>query len=162
VRKINYVKADGKANGAPLGVFGAPRKASSTCPQGRKHAGVDMPAEKDAEVRAIADGVIVATQGWSGPGTRALLVEHTIGGKQVVVLYGAVAPGSYAAKGTAVKAGETIARIGVYPHGSTMLHVEAYTDGTRRNYRWCSGKPAPSRLLDVTSLLLRLSDVDPA
>jgi murein DD-endopeptidase MepM/ murein hydrolase activator NlpD len=156
IRKINYVKAEGGANGNPAGAFGAPRGSD------RKHAGVDIPARAQAPVLAVADGVVVAKQGWSGPNAKALLVEHVIGGRKVVVLYGAVAPNSSKFEiGDSVKAGEEIAKIGVYPKGSSMLHIEAYTEGTKKNYRWFSGQPAPSRLLDVTPILLVAATVDP-
>lgn len=107
------------------GSFGARRPTSADFT--RRHQGVDLYAPVGAAVLACEDGVIVAVQGWSGPGTKALLVESD----GVLLLYGAVAPGSYGAIGTTVRRGEKIATIGVYPHGSSMLHFEAWEPGIR-------------------------------
>ena len=128
------------------GSFGASRDGGS-----RTHQGIDLYAPANAPVLAIADGVITASQGWSGSGTRGLWVDHPDAG--ITVMYGAVKPGSYKGVGTKVKAGEKIATIGTYPKGSTMLHLEIYKLGTQKPRQvWYSGDP-PSVVFDPSDYL---------
>ena len=56
--------------------------------------------------------------------------------------------------GERVQRGETIAKVGRYPGGSTMLHFEVYRVGTRKRPRWPFGKPQPGSLVDPHSYLL--------
>lgn len=134
------------------GSFAAKRPSSATFT--RHHQGVDLYAPEGTPVLACEDGVVVADQGWDGPGTRAVLVESVATG--VLLLYGAVAPGSYPAKGIKVKRGQQIAKIGVYPHGSTMLHGEAWVLGVRPpRPQWRKDDPRPPELLDISEYLER-------
>lgn len=124
----------------------------------RLHAGIDLPASAGTPVVAPESGKIVETQGWDGPNAKALLMETDSG---VVLLFGAVAPNSWKefglAKGSRVKRGQGVARIGVYPHGSTMLHFEIYKKGTTKNERWLPGK-YPENLIDPTEYLQAASN----
>lgn len=120
------------------GSFGAPRDGGS-----RLHQGIDLYAPAGTPVIASEDGVIVAVQGWSGPNTKGLLVYNPA--TDITLLYGAVKPGSYGAIGTAVKRGDQIAVVGVYPAGSTMLHLEQWQGKLKPpRARWNPGEPAPS------------------
>lgn len=121
-----------------LGSFGAPRDGGS-----RRHQGVDLYAPAGTPVLAAEDGVISAVQGWSGPGTKGLLVYSPA--TDVTLLYGAVKPGSYPPIGTQVRRGEQIATIGTYPAGSTMLHLEIWPGKLQPpRPRWNPGSDPPS------------------
>jgi len=132
--------------------IGAPR------PNDRQHAGIDLIDKEGLPVVATETGRIVAINPWDGPDAKSLLLETDSG---VVVNYGAVAPNSWhefgVGVGSKVTAGQPIARIGRYPHGSTMLHFELYLSGTRQNEKWKAGKNPPSNLLDPTDYLQRAS-----
>jgi murein DD-endopeptidase MepM/ murein hydrolase activator NlpD len=132
------------------GSFGARRPSSKTFT--RHHQGVDLYAPAGEAVLACEDGVIVAHQGWDGPNAKAILVESN----GCLILYGAVAPGSYGPVGTVVRRGEQIAKIGVYPAGSTMLHIELWLPGVRPpRPRWEAGDDAPMQLQDIELYLKR-------
>ena len=127
-------------------------------PNDRQHAGVDIIVKEGAIAVATESGKIVATNNWAGPDAKSLLLETDSG---VVVNYGAVAPGSWkefgVGKGTRVTAGQPIARVGRYPGGSAMLHLELYTSGTTKNEQWQHGEAPPDNLLNPTSYLQRAS-----
>lgn len=126
-----------------LGSFGAVRSGGA-----RRHAGLDLHADEGATLVATEAGTIVATQGWDGPQAKAVLLQTDRG---PVVLYGAVVPGSWPRVGTHVEEGQRVASVGRYPGGSSMLHIELYREGTRRNSQWPVGSPRPSGLIDPTS-----------
>jgi len=130
--------------------FGSPRPWGSSSPTGH-HKAIDIRAKQNDPVVVPTNGVVVGDTGWVGPGTRGVLFQ-SFGGPMLV--FGAVAPGSYPAKGTELKRGELVARVGKYPGGSTMLHFEAYKVGIRKRVRWPYGKPQPPQLVDPHSYLL--------
>lgn len=135
------------------GSFGAARPSSKN--PDRTHQGIDLYAPQHTPVLACEDGVVVGDQGWDGPGTRAVMVESPTG---IVILYGAVAPGSYPKIGQKLKRGDQVATVGVYPHGSTMLHIEFWAKGTkfkpsRPKWAWKGSKPP--ELYDGTEYLQR-------
>jgi len=134
--------------------FKASRPFSDVCNSDREHGGIDLSGNEGDRLVAMEDGVIVATQGWDGPMAKAILLQTDRG---PVLLYGAVAPNSWkkfdVQVGTRVTQGQTIATLGVYPGGSTMLHFELYKKGTTKNSVWCEGKPQPENLLDPTEYL---------
>lgn len=133
-----------------LGSFGAPRDNGT-----RLHQGIDLYAPQGTAVLAAESGVVTAVQGWSGPGTKGLLVYSP--NTDITILYGAVAPGSYPNIGTEVKQGEKIATIGVYPAGSTMLHLEIWPGKlTPPRPRWNPGEDPPS--YDPAEYLTRAMD----
>jgi murein DD-endopeptidase MepM/ murein hydrolase activator NlpD len=139
--------------------FGVSRPYSDAYRCNRRHVGVDLKAREGDVVVATEPGVIVATQGWDGPAAKALLLQTDRG---PVVLYGAVAPGSWSefgvGPGIRVQTGQPLGRIGRYPKGSSMLHFELYEQGTMRNRVWCAGRPLPQGALDPTSYLLMLQE----
>lgn len=129
--------------------FGAARKGGK-----RFHAGIDIIAPQGAVVVAPESGTLIASQRFNGPSAHALLLQTHTG---PVLLFGEVFPGSWTEfglrLGSEVEAGQPIARVGVNPGGSTMLHFEAYTRGTRQNHRWFPGQPPPPQLLDPSEYL---------
>lgn len=130
--------------------FGADRSSGE-----RHHAGVDLLAPKGALVVAPEAGEVVALQGFNGPQAKAMLIQTDTG---PVILLGEVFPDSWAefgvSQGSWVDKGDSVARIGVNPGGSTMLHYEMYSPGTRKNHRWYPGKSPPARLRDPTHYLM--------
>ena len=158
--EINYVALDGReVGGNPARRFGATRGGGS-----RRHAGVDIYARAGNEVVACQDGTIVSFYGFCCGREKtswALIIDHDT----VVINYGEVTPDSLQrvglAPGSSVRAGQTVAFIGVNPGGSSMLHFETYAPGTTRNKQWPSGRPAPTGLLDPTRYLLAFSHIWP-
>lgn len=162
-RTVNYISVGKGFQGYAAGsVFAAPRGASGSCTNGRKHAGVDLRAKYNDLLVAIGNGKIVGKQGWSGNDAKAIVVQLTNG---PVVVYGAVKPNSMDEfnldVGSTFQAGQPLCRVGRYPGGSTMLHLETYLPGSTRNARWCAGSKAPSNLLDPSLFLLNLAYRDP-
>lgn len=93
------------------------------------HIGVDIMADKETPVRAIADGKVVNHIGVSsqafGAGNLALLVEHeSVEGGNSLFLYGHVQIEGAKGIGADVKAGEVIGKIG-YWSGGNHLHFGA-------------------------------------
>lgn len=127
-------------------------------PNDRKHAGIDLIDNAGRIVVATEAGRIVAMNPWDGANAKSLLLETDSG---IVINYGAVAPNSWyefgVGMGSKVASGQPIARIGRYPGGSTMLHFEIYSSGTRKNEQWKSGRNPPDNLLDPTNYLERAS-----
>ena|SRR5690606_12977949 len=132
--------------------FGAPRTSGSN----RWHVGIDIPAKRGDIVVAMEDGELVCKgntceQGWMGADAKAVLVQNDTG---LVVLYGALIPGSYKefglGPGARVKRGQPLGRIGTYPAGTSMLHLETYAPGTKDNAPWYQGKPPPPEVLNPT------------
>ena len=132
--------------------FGATRPASGG--RARRHAGVDILAPRGSLVVAMEDGELVADQPFLGPGAVALLQQTNTG---PVILYGEVEPDSWREfglrVGSPVQRGQAIARVGVTPGGSSMLHLETYRQGTRRNARWFADTFPPPSLLEPTAYL---------
>lgn len=133
--------------------FGAPRTSGD---KDRWHVGIDIAAKRGDVVVAMEDGMLVCKggtceQGWMGPDAKAVLIQGDSG---LVVLYGALIPGSYKefglGPGARVTRGQPIGRVGTYPAGSSMLHLETYAKGTTDNASWYQGKPAPPEVLNPT------------
>lgn len=135
--------------------FGASRASGA-----RAHAGVDLPAPRGSIVVATESGTLIASQSFLGP-TAVALLQQTDSGP--VILYGEVEPDSWRELGLRigdhVAKGQPIARVGLTPGGSSMLHFEAYVSGTRRNYPWYQGSPPPPALRDPTDYLTRAAAV---
>lgn len=147
-KEVPYKKVDGKYVGNAARSFGVPRQDGI-----RKHAAIDLYCYGEDVVIAMESGVVVGIQGFLGP-TKALLIQGDSG---VVSLYGEIKNNSWSEfdikKGTKVKAGQPIARIGINDAGTSMLHFETYTKGTTQNAQW-KGSP-PSNLLNPTKYLLQ-------
>ena len=146
--EVPYKTLDGKYVGNSARSFGVPRQDGI-----RKHAAIDLYCYGDDVVIAMESGTVVGIQGFLGP-TKALLIQGDSG---VVSLYGEIKNNSWSEfalkKGTKVKAGQPIARIGINDAGTSMLHFETYTKGTTQNAQW-KGSP-PSNLLNPTKYLLQ-------
>lgn len=149
--------------------FGGDRPFGSKNPE-RYHAGVDIHAPRGTVVVAMEPGTVVAFQGWQSPTakqrktmspelvqyrtTKALLLELDSG---PVIVYGALIPESWQefgiAKGSRVSKGQPLGRVGTYPAGDEMLHIEARKPGARSAKPWFIAEGVPSTLLNVTPLL---------
>lgn len=122
---------------------------------GRYHVGIDLYANAGDVVLAPEDGVVVNTQTFLN-GTDAMLIEGNHG---ITVLLGEIAPGSWREmgvdKGSKVKRGQPVARVGLTHNGSHMLHFETYACCPIKNYSWYQGRPAPELVRDPSDYLLR-------
>ncbi|MBK8230662.1 MAG: hypothetical protein IPK72_08795 [Candidatus Eisenbacteria bacterium] len=106
-------------------------------------------------VYAMEDGTLTSSMGWDGPEAKALWLETTTG---LSILYGAVAPGTWKSLPRAVKRGEPIAKIGRYPGGSTMLHLETWASPVSSpRPAWPWGAPKPPNALDPAVYLARVN-----
>lgn len=136
--------------------FGASRASGS-----RRHAGVDLYAPRGSVVLSPESGMVVAAQRFNGPHAYALLIALDSG---PVVLLGEVEPHSWnefeSGPGARVEAGQPVARVGINPGGSQMLHLEMYTSGTTRNQRWYTGSLPPVALLNPTQYLKSAGALD--
>jgi murein DD-endopeptidase MepM/ murein hydrolase activator NlpD len=139
--------------------FGASRPYSENYNCYRTHGGIDLAGDEGDVLVAMENGTIAATQGWDGPRSKALLLQTDRG---PVLLYGAIAPNSWKEfkleVGSKVKKGQPIARLGVYPQGSTMLHFEKYEKGVKTNAVWCEDRPKPAKMIDPTDYLKSASN----
>lgn len=146
--EVPYKKKDGKYIGNASRSFGVPRSDGV-----RKHAAIDLYSYGNDVVVAMESGKVVGIQGFLGP-TKAMLIEGNSG---IVILYGEIKDGSWKEfdlkKGSSVKIGQPIARVGINDVGTSMLHIETYTKGTTRNTQW-EGSPPPN-LLNPTKYLLQ-------
>lgn len=139
VPKLSY-KDQGRA-------FGAER------PNNRKHAGCDLLATEDTDVRAIDDGEVYELVPEFFHGTGAIAIRH----RGFTARYCEVKTGSIAQwkRGQFVKAGDVIAKVGKM-YSLSMLHFELYTgEGsggltvrTNLPYQRRSDLVDPSTLLD--------------
>ncbi|MCB0486662.1 MAG: M23 family metallopeptidase [Flavobacteriaceae bacterium] len=148
--EVAYRKKDGKYVGNAARSFGAKRADGA-----RKHAGIDLYCNAGDIVRACEDGQVVGIQGFLGQ-TKAILIQNHSG---IVCLYGEVKNNSWnefgVLKNHFVEKGQAIARVGITPGGSSMLHFETYKKGTLQNTPWYSNKNPPSNLLNPTKYLLQ-------
>jgi murein DD-endopeptidase MepM/ murein hydrolase activator NlpD len=134
--------------------FGSQRPWLSPNPT-RHHSGIDIRAKQGDPVLSPDSGTVINTSGWRGPDTATVFLQMD-GGPMLV--FGAVAPGSYPVKGARVSRGQKIAEVGRYPGGSTMLHLELHKVGTTKRIPWMWGKPQPGSLVDPTNYLLATVD----
>ena len=125
------------------GGFGKPRGGT------KLHAGIDLGAPHLTSIVAPEDGRIIRTQGWDGPGAKAIMFE-TFRADGPNILFGAVEPDSWPPVMLPIIRGMEVAKVGKYPGGSTMLHLETYVRGTKTNKKWFSDKPRPPQLRDPT------------
>lgn len=101
--------------------FGASRKAKDG--SARKHAGCDLIFPFGTPIYAVADGVLVREPYPFYSGTYAVEIRHG----NLLLRYGEIANGSYTG-GASVKKGQIIAKVGRLQSGSSMLHLEIYTN----------------------------------
>lgn len=129
---------------ASLGAF---RKGKRGQPN-RHHQGVDVGAAAGDVVLAMHPGRIIDRFGWDD-GIVAVLVGDELG----ATLYGALEPEGLEAlglrRGDRVEAGQPIGKVGRYPRGTSMLHIEGYAPGTTKRRRWLWGEAPPPELRDI-------------
>lgn len=118
---------------------------------GGHHMGCDLYGNNGDPILAMEDGKVVNYYHFFH-GAYALIVQHKSG---VVVNYGEVKKNSWKefniSKGSFVRRGQAIARLGVMSGGSTMLHFETYRPGVTHNQRWSGKHPD---ILNPTKYLL--------
>lgn len=100
------------------------RQFGASRPEGRKHAGCDLKFPAGTPIHAVADGVLLQKPYPFYSGTHAVEIRHG----NIILRYGEIAPGSYTG-GATVKKGQIIAKVGLLKSGSSMLHLEIYTNG---------------------------------
>tara|TARA_R100000656_G_scaffold104176_2_gene76298 strand:+ start:22014 stop:22529 length:516 start_codon:yes stop_codon:yes gene_type:complete len=136
------------------------------------HTGVDLYTSPDAPVHAMADGVVVGVEKFTGPDqhpgwreTMAVLVLHPFSWVDLapgVVVYGEVDP--MVVVGDPVTAGQQIATVtpvlasgqerpDIEGHSRWMLHLEFHAEDVRHTYDWLVAEPEPSTLRDPYQLL---------
>lgn len=126
----------------------------------RFHCGVDVHAPYGQVCVALGPGKVAATQGWASKKGRtdrtsqALLLQLDGG---PVIVYGGMQPDSWRELGidvgSRVALGQPVTRVGFYPNGSTMAHLESRRTGARVATPWEVGDPPPSNLTNLTPLL---------
>lgn len=91
----------------------------------RKHAGCDLIFPQGTPIHAVADGVLTRDEYFFYTGTYAVEIRHG----NLLLRYGEIDGGSYIG-GRSVKKGQVIARVGRLTSGSSMLHLEMYTNAS--------------------------------
>lgn len=131
------------------------------------HPGIDLYCSLDQEIQAIEDGKVVHIENFTGPKanppspwwleTWSILIE----GKSGVLGYCELKPLSHIQIGYDVHEGEIIGH--VVPvlkkdkgNGTTMLHFEKYTPGTRHHVTWELETEKPEELDNPRELLQSL------
>lgn len=154
-RKLEVPYLDGGGNyvnGNPARAFGSIRGNGA-----RYHVGIDLYCNDQDICVACEDGKIVGIQGFLNI-TKAVLLQTNSG---IVCLYGEVEDGSWnefnIKKGSVVRKGQPICRIGKNNAGTQMLHFETYIRGTTKNSTWNTGENPPSQILNPTKYLLNIS-----
>lgn len=151
--EVPYKNVEGKyVNGNPSRAFGSTRGGGS-----RYHVGIDLYCNDQDVCVAAEDGVIVGIQGFLNI-TKAILLQTKSG---IVILYGEVENNSWndfsIKKGSIVKKGQKICRIGKNQTGTQMLHIETYAAGTTKNASWSSNTDPSSNILNPTKYLLNIA-----
>jgi murein DD-endopeptidase MepM/ murein hydrolase activator NlpD len=152
-REVAYRGVSGKIYGRTGRRFLADRAG------GRYHVGVDLWGEAGDIIVACEDGEIVNHYHFYNH-VHALFEQCDSG---LVINYGEVKPDSWSEfgikKGSRVKAGQPIARVGQMTN-SSMCHFEMYVKGTTENHRYFKGKSPPKELLNPTQYLLHLAELN--
>jgi murein DD-endopeptidase MepM/ murein hydrolase activator NlpD len=151
--EVPYKNTEGKyVNGNPSRAFGSLRGDGE-----RYHVGIDLYCDDQDVCVAVEDGVVVGIQGFLNI-TKALLLQTKSG---IVVLYGEIEDGSWKdfaiKKGSIVKKGQKICRIGKNQTGTQMLHFETYTKGITQNITWKTNTDPASGILNPTKYLLNIA-----
>lgn len=127
--------------------FGASRSG------GRRHAGCDLIFPRGTLIYAVADGILVQPPYPFYEGTSAVEIRHG----NLLLRYGEIINGSYVG-GQTVQKGQVIAKVGRLHSGSSMLHLEIYTNATlsggltdrnRAPYQRRSDVTDPAPYLDI-------------
>jgi murein DD-endopeptidase MepM/ murein hydrolase activator NlpD len=133
-----------------MGAYGSNRSDGK-----RKHAGVDLYADKGKPIRAMKDGRVIQSYPFY-LGTSALEIDHG----DMLIRYGEISHVAEGIKaGVNVKRGQLIAYVGELKFSSgskmSMLHLEAYRGTSTGSLTVRSAKPYQRRddLFDPTELL---------
>jgi len=139
---------------------GARRFMCDRSGDGRYHVGIDLYGYPDDPILAMENGTIVNHYHFYH-GTHALFLQCDSG---LVINYGEVKKNSWSefglSKGSKVKKGQPIARVGLMSGGSHMLHFETYMPPTTKNKRYFGDDVGP--ILNPTYYLLRARFLDGA
>jgi phosphatidylserine/phosphatidylglycerophosphate/cardiolipin synthase-like enzyme/murein DD-endopeptidase MepM/ murein hydrolase activator NlpD len=132
----------------------------------RLHAAIDLYGNAGDQVVAIQDGIFLyAIVNFLGD-TSAMYIQHTIDQPKLIFVYGEVAKYSWTTFnlkiGDKVKAGQVIAKLGITPGGSSMLHCETWAlevtgikNRLHSSFRsWKKGGNPPKYVLNPTKYLL--------
>jgi hypothetical protein len=132
----------------------------------RLHAANDLYGNAGDYVVTIQDGIFLyAIENFLG-NTSAMYIQHTIEQPTVIFVYGEVEKYSWRTFnlkiGDKVKAGQVIAKLGITPGGSSMLHCETWGLGVtgiknrlHSSFRsWKKGGQPPKYVLNPTKYLL--------
>lgn len=129
------------------------------------HPGVDLYCPPGTLVQALEDGVIVNIEAFTGESadppspwwneTQAILIE----GDKWVLGYCEIKVLAELNVGQRIQKGDTLGW--VLPvlkedkgNGTSMLHFEMYTKGTKGHSTWLHDEPRPEHLYDPTGLLI--------
>lgn len=148
--EVAYKKINGKYNGNPSRAFGAIRSDGD-----RYHVGIDLYSNDGDPCVACEDGIVLGTQGFLNI-TKALLFQTSNG---IVLLYGEIRNNSWEEfgikKGSFVKKGYPLCRVGYNEAGTAMLHFETYVKGTDKNIKWSVGQQPSPQILNPTKYLIK-------
>ncbi len=131
--------------------FGAPRDGNA-----RKHAGIDLYPAKGAgtQIKAIKDGKVVKVAPFytrrNGEVTYAVLVDHN----DFVVNYAELKK-PLLSPDVIIKQKQVIGVVS----GTSQLHIEFYTPGTK-NWLFWFGSKMPPNLIDPTDMLMRIFRIE--
>lgn len=159
-REVACKTKTNKVYGNPTRRFGAQRPVKPDPGDELKwHAGVDLGGKHLDMVVACQSGYVTEIAHFN-LGTWAVMIQNDDHG--LVFSYNELEKGSWnefkVARGSRVKAGQPIGRIGeMGKKKSTMLHFEAYQTGTKRTYSWSQDAKRPDALRDPTKYLLHLA-----
>lgn len=140
---------------------GSRRFMASRSSGDRYHVGIDLYGYPGDPILAMENGTIVNTYYFYNK-TYALIVQCDSG---LVINYGEVKRNSWKefglSKGSRVKKGRAIARVGMMSGGSYMLHLETYMPPTKVNNKYWGGE-STGPILNPTYYLLRARFLAPS
>lgn len=131
------------------------------------HEGVDLYCQKDDEVLAMEDGVVIKIKNFTGAVVNSPWWNDTwfvlVEGKTGVFNYGEIIPNENLKEGMFIKEGHVIGKVETVLKNDkgrpmSMLHLELYQHGTTDAIiEWALDEKKPIQLLDPTDFLLELT-----
>lgn len=133
------------------------------------HPGIDLYCDYLQVIQAIEDGIVVNIEHFTGAeanppspwwnDTWSIMIE----GKSGVIGYCEILPRTDLKVGSLIEEGEAIALIAPVlkkdkGNGTTMLHFELYTHGTKQHVTWKLDEEKPKNLLNPRDLLKSFID----